>query len=221
VLGALAPLAGFDLSTLAGFQVSTEALAKGGLLAGPRESGPSSATTAAVGPTIATYSRRRFMETYKYPVLVTINGITLAFNGPDLDPVAVDHKAHGKDRKGALEEYFLWKDGDNPTTHRVMFVNVSGYVIHVETWPNAQDWWHYKIWTDMVPIQFKRKHKGGQWEALEPVSKLRIEIEGENDPAAIDSASTHIHIARIEHQGSNCTVTWNPATRQYQRTCQG
>ncbi|HWC01386.1 MAG TPA: hypothetical protein VHF87_01325 [Methylomirabilota bacterium] len=164
------------------------------------------------------------MLTYKYPVHVTINGITLAFNGPDLDPVAVSHEKHPKDKEGDLTEYFLWKEGDTPATHRIEEINSSGWKIEIRTVrpSQEQDWWRYRIyWSGPNAQQFERKHQGGQWEPLEPVSKIRIKLVSENDTPKIEFVSSELDIPRIEHQGSSCSVTWNPATRRYQRTCTG
>ena len=159
---------------------------------------------------------------YKYPVYETVNGITLVFRGPTLDPVADKADRHPKDKEGYTYEYFLWKHGDQPVaTYRVGPFQPTGNRVKLDAEQTKQDWWRYEI--NIEDQTFKRKHKNGPWELpWESVTSLRIQLDSEpNEPAAIvemrltDGGET----IRIEHQGSDCSLTWNPATRRYTRTC--
>jgi hypothetical protein len=160
------------------------------------------------------------METYKYPVRETINGITLIFNGPEMDP-APDGPKHEKDKDGFIEEYFLWKDSeDTPATHNVWRIpdQPSGHKILVETRRIADgDTWEYEIWANKQ--KFRRRHGGGAWSGEDAVSTLRIRVGSETDSPAIDQIKTQGSSIRIEHKGSDCSLTWNPSTRKYTRRC--
>ena len=101
------------------------------------------------------------MEIYKYPVNVTIGGITLTFKGPRLDPVPSSAEAKLEVKEGFVSEYFLWKDGDSSKTHRVDAFNNFGYEFKLYT-KNVADYWYYKI--DWDAMTFKRSHNNGPWE---------------------------------------------------------
>ena len=121
------------------------------------------------------------MITYENPVQLAFNGTTLTFVGPDLDPATP--RKHAKDREGDFSDYFLWKEGDSPGTHRIGDINVSGWQIQLRTDNSAtNDWWHYVIYSGgACAFQFERKRKGGQWEACAPLSLLHIKLDGEAD----------------------------------------
>jgi hypothetical protein len=159
------------------------------------------------------------MLLYKNPVLLEFNGVTLSFPGPELDPA--NPRSHAKDKEGDFSEYFLWKEGDPPATHHIADINVSGWLIQIRT-ESGNDWWHYVIYCGgACQFQFERKRKGGQWEPCVPVSLLHIKLNGEADEPTInsDGVSTFGTKAIFGHRGSTCTVTYNPATRQYVRRC--
>ena len=88
------------------------------------------------------------MRRYKFPVEETINGVTLTFVGPEMDPLASPNP-HPKDKQGDFTEYFLWRDGDNlSAVHRVWFPNPSGNKIELLTRRTETDTWWYTIRTN-------------------------------------------------------------------------
>jgi hypothetical protein len=158
------------------------------------------------------------MTLYRYPVQQTINGITFTYKGPELDPVVESQTKHPKDKDGDLGQVFVWKEGDTPATHRLYRLNgPSGYLIRFDTRQTDDDMWDYRV--DWDEGKFERKHKGGQWEARAPVSELRIKLENEDDVHAPTAFSGLGETTRIEHEGSTCSLVWNPATRRYVRKC--
>jgi hypothetical protein len=165
----------------------------------------------------ASHGKERVMILFKYPVHETINDVTLTYTGPDQDPVKAERTTEGD-----LEDYFLWVDvEDTPATHVVMDVNTGEQKIKILARQSKEVWWKYKIFLNTNPLTFQRRHKGGDWEPEQPapVTALRIKLSSENASHPVDSMSISNDNARIEYRGSNCSLTWNPATRRYSLRC--
>ena len=158
------------------------------------------------------------MEKYKYPVRETVNGITFIFNGPEMDPISEDPH-NSKDKDGRVEEYFLWKDQDDtPATHSVWILGEpSGNKLLLITRRTDEDKWEYDI--RMNKQMYKRRRIDGEWSPEASVTALRIRLASETESAAIDQIKPVGNGARIEHKGSDCSLTWNQATRRYVRKC--
>ena len=153
------------------------------------------------------------MVQFKYQVQETINGVTLSYDGPEQDPAADPTTGQGD-----LEDYFLWMDGDTPATHVVMDVDAGNGRIKILARQAKQIWWKYRIHVNTQ--EFERRQKGdAQWSPRRPVTMLFIKVDGEANARRMESIGISNDNARIEHQGSNCSVTWNPATRRYVRRC--
>ncbi len=158
----------------------------------------------------------------QYQLQETINGVMFSYTERGQDPT-VSQAAGRTTKEGDYEDYFVWADGDTTQAYVVMDVDAGDEKIKILARVSKNDWWKYKIRVDNQSFK-RRKKNDAAWSSAQPVTNLWIRInEGGEVPHRLDKielGGTEGDFAVITHQGSTCTVVWNPATRRYQRVCQ-
>ena len=157
----------------------------------------------------------------QYQLQETINGVTFTYTERGQDPV-VQQIAGRTTKEGDYEEYFLWVTNDSNQSYVVMDVDAGDEKIKILARVSKDDWWKYKIKLDNQT--FRRRNKTNDWSNAAPIANLWIRINQAGEIPhhfdKIELGGTEGDFAVITHQGSTCTVVWNPATRRYQRVCQ-